>query len=354
MSLSIGIVGLPNVGKSTLFQAITKKQVDRSNYPFCTIDPNIGVVAVPDDRIEKLASILKSEKKILTTIEFFDVAGIIKGASKGEGLGNQFLAQIRETDALVYVLRCFHNEKIVNTTEVIDPVREKEVLDIELTLKDLATVEKRLLGLEKEIRSGDKAAEKELQILKKASQVLKQGKMLVSQDFGEEEKEILDSYQLLTLKPRLYILNGSDDEAKEFENVFQNNKWPYMIIDILTEFEAADFSAAERKDFGLPEKNSLDVLIKECYKLLGLITFFTTQSNYLQAWTVPDGVKAPQAGGVIHTDFENSFIKAEVINWQELVEAGGYLVSREKGLIRTEGKDYVVKDGDMIEIKSGA
>ena len=351
--LSIGIVGLPNVGKSTLFQAITKKQVDCSNYPFCTIDPNVGVVEVPDDRVEKLAELTKSAKKIHATVEFVDIAGLIKGASEGEGLGNQFLANIRETDAVVYILRCFCNEKIVNTENTINPVRDKEVLDIELGLKDLATIEKRLLGLEKEARTGDKLAKKEIDVLTKAKDFLAKGKMLAEQDFVEEEKKILNSYQLLTVKPRLYILNGSDSEAGEFEALFKKNEWPYIVIDILTEFEAADFSVEERKDFGLSAELKLEQLIKESYKLLGLITFFTTGPDETRAWTLKQGQKAPKAGGVIHTDFENSFIKAEVINWQELLTAGGFVASRENGLLKTEGKDYIIKDGDVIEIKSG-
>jgi len=354
MSLSIGIVGLPNVGKSTLFQAITKKQVDCANYPFCTIDPNVGVVEVPDDRVEKLVQLTKSAKKIHATIEFVDIAGLIKGASEGEGLGNQFLANIRETDAIIYILRCFRNEKIVNTNDTIDPIRDKDILDIELGLKDLETIEKRLVGLEKKARVGDKDAKKEIEILNTAFDVIKQGKMLSEQNFSEEEKKILNSYQLLTSKPRLYILNGSDDEAIKFENIFKENNWPYINIDILTEFEAADFSTDERKDFGLSAELKLEQLITESYKLLGLITFLTTGPDETRAWTLQEGKKAPQAGGVIHTDFENTFVKAEVINWKTLITEGGYVVAREKGLIRTEGKDYVIKDGDVIEIKSGA
>lgn len=354
MSLSIGIVGLPNVGKSTLFQAITKKQVDCANYPFCTIDPNVGVVTVPDERVEKLVKLTDSQKTVHATVEFVDIAGLIKGSHKGEGLGNQFLANIRETDAIVYILRCFRNEKIVNTENNIDPVRDKEILDIELGLKDLATLEKRIIGLEKEARAGIKQAVKEIGVMNKAIEFLKQGKILSEQSFSNEEKNVLNSYQLLTAKPRLYVLNGGDNETKKFEEIFKNNNWPYITIDILTEFEAADFLQEEREDFGLSVELKLDKLIKEAYKLLGLITFFTTGPDETRAWTLQQGKKAPQAGGAIHTDFEHNFIKAEVINWEELLNAPGFASAREKGLIRTEGKDYVVKDGDVIEIKSGA
>jgi len=303
MSLSIGIVGLPNVGKSTLFQAITKKQIDRQNYPFCTIDPNIGVVTVPDERVDKLAELTNSARKIYTTIKFVDIAGLVEGANKGEGLGNKFLANIRETDAIVYVLRCFKNDKIINTQPKIDPLNEKGILDTEMELKDLES----------------------------------------------------DAEQLLMDKPRLFLLNGKKEEIDQsIIDEFEKNNWKYLILDILSEFDSASLSVEERKEFDLPIELKLNKLIKKSYDLLDLITFLTTGPDETRAWTLRKGSLAPRAGGVIHTDFEKNFVKAEVINWQKLLEAGGLSRAREQGLIRTEGKEYIVQDGDVIEIKANA
>jgi ribosome-binding ATPase len=355
MSLSIGIVGLPNVGKSTLFQTITKKQVNIANYPFCTIDPNVGVVAVPDERVDKLAELTKSEKKIYTAIEFFDIAGLVKGANKGEGLGNKFLANIRETDAIVYVLRAFFKKDVINTQNDIDVLKEKEILDTELILKDLETIDKRINGLEGEIRAGKKESLKEFNVLKKIKELLESGKILSEQEFGEEELRTIHHYQLLTMKPRLYLLNGKDEEVpRDIIEKFQQNSWPFLIIDILMEFEVEGLNGEERASLCLPLESELDLLIKKAYEILGLLTFFTTGPDETRAWTIKKGQKAPQAGGEIHSDFETHFIKAEVINWNDLISAGGFAKAREKGLIRTEGKEYVVQDGDVIEIKHNA
>jgi len=355
MALSIGIVGLPNVGKSTLFETLTKKQVDKANYPFCTIDPNIGVVAVPDERVDKLAELTKSQKKIYTTVDFIDIAGLVKGASKGEGLGNKFLANIREVDAIVYVLRAFLNNKIINTQNSINPFKDKEILDTELILKDLETIEKRLKSLEKELKNKNKEIIKEYESLLKAKNLLEQGKILIEEFFTEDEIKQLKQYQLLTLKPRIYLLNGKEEEvSQDIINEFKKNNWPYLIIDLLTEFEAADLSKQERRELGLPEETELDILIKKSYQILGLITFFTTGPDETRAWAIKKGTAVPQAGGIIHSDFEKHFIKAEVINWKDLISVGGFTQAREKGLIRTEGKEYIVQDGDVIEIKHNA
>ncbi|MEK7658968.1 MAG: redox-regulated ATPase YchF [Patescibacteria group bacterium] len=366
--LSIGIVGLPNVGKSTLFKTLTKKQVLIANYPFATIDPNIGVVLVPDERVDKLWELsrqearlapngaAKSKKKIYATVDFVDIAGLVKGASQGEGLGNKFLSHIREVDAVLYVLRAFKNPDIINTQNEINPLKEKEILDVELILKDLETVNR---VLEKPAKSrghlGGPAAISpkaslggEMEVCKKAKDFLSAGKVLVNQEFADDEKEILNSFQLLTFKPRLYLLNGKPEEITDVGHL-QNT----LIIDVATEFEAEGLSKDERQALGLPELSETDILIKKSYELLNLITFLTTGEDETRAWTINKGEKAPKAGAVIHTDFENKFVKAEVVFWKDLLDAGSYAKAREQGKLRTEGKEYVVKDGDVIEFKHG-
>ncbi len=352
MSLSIGIVGLPNVGKSTLFKTLTKKEVLIANYPFATIDPNVGVVLVPDERVDKLAELSKSKKKIYATVDFVDIAGLVKGASEGEGLGNKFLANIRETDAILYVLRAFRNADIINTQQDVNPLKEKEILDVELILKDLETINKRIDGLEGDVRAGKKEAIKEMAVIKKAKEFLSQEKILIDQNFTDDEKEILESFQLLTFKPRLYLLNGKDEEIAR-SDLAKNFGDNYLIIDVATEYEAEELSQEERKSLGLPELSETDILIKKSYELLNLITFLTTGEDETRAWTINKGDAAPKAGSAIHTDFENKFVKAEVVFWKDLLDAGGYPKAREQGKLRTEGKEYVVKDGDVIEFKHG-
>jgi len=359
-SLSIGIVGLPNVGKSTLFKTLTKKEVDIANYPFCTIDPSVGVVLVPDERVDKLAELSKSKKKIYATVDFVDIAGLVKGASQGEGLGNKFLSHIREVDAVLYVLRAFSKSDIVNTQNEINPLKEKEILDVELILKDLETVNKRISGLEGDVRSaknlpaGRQGCVKEMEALKKAKDYLSQEILLCDRSWDNDEAEFLKGLSLLTFKPRLYLLNGRDDEVSlETLEVFKKNNWQYLIVDIQNELEAEGMSRQERNELGLPELSETDVLVKKSYELLNLITFLTTGEDETRAWTIKNGDTAPKAGSAIHTDFENKFVKAEVVLWQDLLEAGGYPKARELGKIRTEGKEYIVRDGDVIEFKHG-
>ena len=349
MSLSIGIVGLPNVGKSTLFKTLTKKQVLIANYPFATIDPNIGVVLVPDERVDKLAELSKSKKNIYATVDFVDIAGLVKGASQGEGLGNKFLSHIREVDAVLYILRAFKKADIVNTQQDINPLKEKEILDVELILKDLETVNKRIDGLEGDAKAGKKDAVKEIDVLKKAKDFLSQEKVLAEQKFSDEEKIILKSFQLLTFKPRLYLLNGKPEEVSVDVGRLPNS----LVIDVATEYEAEGLSLEERKELGLPELSETDILIKKSYELLNLITFLTTGEDETRAWTINRGDTAPIAGAAIHSDFQEKFVKAEVVFWKDLMDAGGYPKAREQGKLRTEGKEYVVKDGDVIEFKHG-
>ena len=351
MALSIGIVGLPNVGKSTLFKTLTKKQVLIANYPFATIDPNVGVVLVPDERVDKLAELSKSKKKIYATVDFVDIAGLVKGASEGEGLGNKFLANIRETDAILYVLRAFKNDDIINTQSDVNPLRDKEILDVELIIKDLETVNKRIDGLDGEVRAGKKEAVKEMAVVKKAKDYLSQEKVLIDQEFADDEKEILKSFQLLTFKPRLYLLNGKPEEIATSDVAILGNN--YVVVDVQSEYESEGLSSAERVELGLLELSETDILIKKSYELLNLITFLTTGEDETRAWTINRGDKAPKAGAAIHTDFENKFVKAEVVFWKDLLDCGGYPKAREQGKLRTEGKEYIVKDGDVIEFKHG-
>ncbi len=348
MSLSIGIVGLPNVGKSTLFKTLTKKEVLIANYPFATIDPNVGVVLVPDERVDKLAELSKSKKKIYATVDFVDIAGLVKGASEGEGLGNKFLANIRETDAILYVLRAFKKSDIVNTQNEVNPLKEKEILDVELILKDLETVNKRIDGLAGDIKIGKKESIKEIEILKKAKDFLSAEKVLIDQNFTDDEKEILKNYQLLTFKPRLYLLNGAPEEVIGVGHLYNS-----LVLDVAQEYESAEFTKEERAGLGLPAESGLDILIKKAYELLGLITFLTTGEDETRAWTIKKSDTAPKAGAAIHSDFQNKFVKAEVVFWKDLLDAGGYPKAREQGKLRTEGKEYVVKDGDVIEFKHG-
>lgn len=331
MKLSIGIVGLPNVGKSTLFKILTKQAVNIANYPFCTIDPNVGVVSVPDERLDKLAALSKSAKKIPAVVEFYDIAGLVKGANKGEGLGNQFLSHIREVKVIVQVLRCFPASEIVHVENSIDPLRDLETVNTELSLKDLETVEKRLKKAEGEARTGSKEGIKILETLKKVQEKLERGELI--QEFAEEP--IMRELQLLTAKKQLYLLNGRPEDAPE--------TLKKKISALGGEFVVVDLSRA----------NDIPELITAAYHVLNLISFFTTGEDETRAWTIERGTKAPVAAGVIHTDFEKKFIRAEVIPYSRLLEARSWQQAKLKGWIRLEGKDYIVQDGDVIVVRHG-
>ncbi|MBU4216591.1 redox-regulated ATPase YchF [Candidatus Parcubacteria bacterium] len=348
MSLSIGIVGLPNVGKSTLFNTLTKKKAEAANYPFCTIDPNVGVVKVPDERLEKLSAISQSKKLIPTTIDFIDIAGLVKGASKGEGLGNQFLANIRECDAICEVVRNFEDSNIIHVNNKIDPEDDRETINLELILADLQSVEKKYDRLVKDSKSGDKLTVKTRDIVEKIKTQLEAGKAVRAMTFDEEEQKIVKSLNLLSVKPILYVVNTSD-----VSRPLDTTKWDgeVLSLNIKLEDEIASLPEEEQAEYvqelGLDE-SGLDKLIKTSYKLLGLMTFLTTGKEETRAWTVKVGSKAPQAAGEIHTDIEKGFVRAEVINWEKYVEAGGEAAAKEKGLMRIEGKEYVMQDGDVV------
>ena len=348
MSFSIGIVGLPNVGKSTLFTALTKKQVEASNYPFCTIEPNVGVVAVPDDRLKKLEQLYNSEKYVATTIEFVDIAGLVKGAAEGEGLGNKFLSHIREVDAILEVVRDFKNEDIVHVHGKLNPKEDIETINLELILADLDTVNNRLEKLEKQSKgSADKMLLKNIEILKQLKEILSAEKFANTLNLPEEDQHFLKELNLLTYKPFLYVYNIAEDEV---ENPKTYEKKPYLTICAKLEAELASLSEKETNEYLKEMKikqTGLDKLIVESYKLLNLITFFTAGPKEAHAWTIKKGILAPQAAGEIHTDFSKGFIKAEIANCQDLVEAGGEAQAKEKGLIRTEGKNYQIQDGDV-------
>lgn len=364
MSLKIGIVGLPNVGKSTLFNGLTKKSVPAANYPFCTIDPSVGVVAVPDRRLIQLAAFSNSAKVVPAAVEFVDIAGLVKGASEGEGLGNQFLQHIREVDAILEIVRIFEDENIIHVDGAIDPKRDIEVINLELALSDLQVVTKRLESIARDVKRGDKEAIKEEQVLQKYLVVLKEGKRAATAVLEDEERGAVKSVELLTTKPILYGLNKktgghnldemNDDRFHDLIHYLESEGAKWVVIDAKTEEDFKDLNEEERQlfqaDVGKRE-DGIDELIKAGYGLLNLITFFTTGEDETRAWTIHVGDTAKEAGAAIHTDFRDKFIRAEVIHWDTLLTTGSYAKAREKGEVRTEGKEYIVKDGDVIEFK---
>ena len=359
MSLTAGIVGLPNVGKSTLFNAITKKNILAANYPFATIDPNVGVVTVPDKRVTVLESMYMPERTIPTTYEFTDIAGLVKGASQGEGLGNKFLSHIREVDAVVEVVRCFDDNNIIHVDNSVDPIRDIEVINVELVLSDLEIIDNRISKLGKKIEmTKDKKELLEIGALKKIKAGLEQNIPVRKIDLTDDELEVIKSFNLITLKPIIYVANVSEDDIMNGGNDYYNRVVEYAkaekseVVMICAKIESElaelndDDKAAFLNDLGIPEAG-LDQLIKRTYSLLGLATFFTAGSDEVRAWTFKKGMKAPECAGIIHTDFERGFIKAEVMSYEDLVKYGDEKAVKENGKVRLEGKDYLMQDGDI-------
>lgn len=358
--MKLGIVGLPNVGKSTLFNSITKAGAECANYPFCTIEPNVGVVPIPDKRLVELTKLYNSEKTTYATIEFVDIAGLVKGASKGEGLGNQFLANIRETDAIVHVVRCFDDPNIIHVDGSIDPLRDIEVINMELIFADLDTLEKRISKV-KHLMNNDKTAKEEYEVLDKMKAHLEAGKLAISHEVSEDDEKYFKELNLLTRKKVIFALNVSDadiasdgadnDYVKKVKDYAKANGSETFVLCAKVEEELAGLDDAEKDEFlkelGLKE-SGLDKLVKASYRLLNLMSFLTAGEKEVRAWTISIGTKAPQAAGKIHTDFEKGFIKAEVVNYKDLLTLGSLAKAKEKGLVRMEGKDYVVQDGDVM------
>lgn len=362
MSLKCGIVGLPNVGKSTLFNCLSNAKAQSANYPFCTIEPNVGTISVPDERLNKLESIVNPEKVIPTTMEIVDIAGLVKGASKGEGLGNQFLANIRETDAIIHVLRCFDDGNIVHVDGSVDPVRDKEVIDTELQLKDLESIDKRITSLARVIKSGDKDALKENDLALKIKATLEEGKSVRSIDFEDSELPIVKAFQLITSKPVMYLCNVDEASVKSgnqyveaVKEAVKDESAEVLVIGAAIESDIMELETYEERKMFLDELDldepGVNRLIRSAYKLLNLDTYFTAGVKEVRAWTIRKGMTAPQAAGVIHTDFEKGFIRAEVMSYDDFVNFGSEAAVKEAGKFRVEGKEYVVSDGDVMHFR---
>ncbi len=359
MALQCGIVGLPNVGKSTLFNCLSNAKAQAANFPFCTIEPNVGVITVPDERLTALAEIDNPKKVIPTTIEIVDIAGLVKGASKGEGLGNKFLANIRETDAIIHVLRCFENDNITHVDGSIDPVRDKGIIDTELQLKDLETIESRIAKVQKQAQTGEKNAKRQFEIYKQYKEALEQGLSARTVQLDKEDRKIVSDLNLLTDKPILYVCNVDEASAAEgnkhveaVRKAIENENAEILIVAAATEADIAELETYEERQMFLEEiglkESGVNRLIKAAYKLLQLETYFTTGPDETRAWTYHQGTKAPQAAGIIHTDFERGFIRAEVIKYADYVELRSESACRTAGKIGIEGKEYVVQDGDIM------
>ncbi len=362
MALKCGIVGLPNVGKSTLFNCLSNAKAQSANYPFCTIEPNVGTISVPDKRLERLEKIVRPEKVIPTTMEIVDIAGLVKGASKGEGLGNQFLANIRETDAIIHVLRCFEDDNIVHVDGSINPVRDKEVIDIELQLKDLESIEKKINSMARAVKSGDKEIIKEYDLAVAIKTKLEEGKSVRSMNFDEKEKNIVHAMQLITSKPVMYLCNVDESSVKDgnkyvdaVKEAVKDENAEVLVIGAAIEADIMDLETYEERQMFLDELGLEEVgvnrLIRSAYSLLNLETYFTAGVKEVRAWTIKKGSTAPQAAGVIHTDFEKGFIRAEVMKYEDFVSLGSENAVKEAGKFRIEGKEYIVEDGDIMHFR---
>jgi ribosome-binding ATPase len=362
MSLKCGIVGLPNVGKSTLFNCLSNAKAQSANFPFCTIEPNIGVISVPDPRLEKLEALVNPERVVPTTMEIVDIAGLVKGASKGEGLGNQFLANIRETDAIIHVLRCFDDGNIIHVDGRVDPVSDKEIIDIELQLKDLETIEKRITSIARMLKSGDKEVVKENEVAHRIKEALEQGKSVRAIDFDEKEREIAERFQLITSKPVLYLCNVDEASVKtgnsyvdQVREAVKDEGAQVLVIGAKIEADITELETYEERQMFLEElgleEPGVNRLIISAYALLNLQTYFTAGVKEVRAWTITKGMTAPQAAGVIHTDFEKGFIRAEVMKYNDFVTLGSESAVKDAGKFKVEGKEYVVEDGDLMHFR---